>query len=193
MAAGVTIEHISGQEHYFRKMAVEFLKLSLSPSHSLEEGELGWSADEGTAQIAMPGGEVFAQLFMEMFLPRRVKNNTGGELTNGQYVYISGGSGTNAYIELANADSNATGIKTIAMLTESIPDGQFGYATVFGIVRGTEDEPIDTSSWAPGTQLYLASTDGEFTDTMPVHPNLCIRSGYVFRQHATKGWIFVKI
>jgi hypothetical protein len=123
-----------------------------------------------------------------------VKNSTGADMSNGDLVYISGGSGVNVNVTLAKGDASATAEPTIAMLTEDIPNNGQGWATAFGLVRGSTAQPIDTSSYSVGDVLYLsAATAGAWTDTMPAHPNYSSRIGTVFRSHATEGVIFVNI
>ena len=191
---GVCFDYLRNGISYFRKLSCEYLKLSLSPTHSLEEGELGWNADEGCAQIGLPGGNVILQIGQEVMVPRRVKNNSGVDIKNGNLVYISGGDGNNAYVTLAQADAHATSCGTIAMATEDIDDGAKGYCTTFGLVRGETAQPIDTSSYSAGDLLFLsASTAGAFTDTMPVHPNYVVRAGFVFKSHASEGVVLVRI
>jgi len=153
------------------------------------EGTLCWSADEGTLSIGMPGGNVTLNVGQEMFLPRRVDNKTGDDMTNGQLVYISGGTGNNSSVSLAKADISATAETTIAMLTEDIDDNAKGYATVFGLVRD-----VDTGDYPSGTILYLsAETAGGYTDALPEHPNYNVKIGTVFRQHASQGSIVINI
>lgn len=158
------------------------------------EGLMYWNDDDSTLNLGMPGGNVNLQIGQEMLLPRKVKNTSGSDMVNGDLVYISGGDGVNAYVTLAKADAETTSIGTIAMLTEDIANNQFGFATTLGLVRGETAQPIDTSSWSPGTMLYLsAATGGASTNTRPVAPNHGVSIGVVFRQHATEGIVLVRI
>ena len=170
------------------------LQFNTDNTSAPEEGEVCWIPEEGTLGVGMPGGNVTLNSGMETFIPRRVENKTGADMSNGDLIYISGGTGVNVRVALAQADTSATAETTIAMLTEDIDDNGKGYATTFGLVRGDATQPIDTSSWAPGTILYLsAATAGGVTDTLPEHPNYVVRIGQVFRQHATEGAILVNI
>jgi len=175
-------------------IATNCIDFDVSASVTTAEGRLCWDGDEDSLAVGMPGGEVNLNVGMEAFLPRRVSNKSGGDLKNGNYIYISGGSGVNAEIEAAQADVASTAETTIACLTEDIDDNGKGYATTFGLVRGSTAQPIDTSSFPPGTVLYLSPTvPGGFQDTVPPHPNYVTRLGQVFRQHGSEGWIFVNI
>jgi hypothetical protein len=124
-------------------------------------------------------------------LPFRVKNDQGAGVVNGNLVYISGGQGSQALFKLADPDSDNTA-RVFGMATEDIAKNQFGYVTTIGYVRGSEDQPLNTSSWAAGTQLFL-DDDGAFTATEPTAPRRKTCIGRVIRQHATEGVIFVCI
>jgi len=157
-------------------------------------GKLRYTSQERTYSIGMPGGNSELNLGMESYLPRGIYNNTGSTLENGTLIYVNGGSGSNFYAGLANASSGATSINTIAMITEDIPNGSTGLACTKGLVRGSASQPINTSSYSAGDQLFLsASTSGTFTGTMQTHPNYCVRIGTVLYSHATNGAIAVKI
>jgi len=168
---------------------VECIQFNTEYVGTSAEGKMCWSADEDTFAVGMPGGNVNLNPGMEQFLPRRVNNKSGADMTNGQLVYISDGDGNNAEVSLAKADVAATAETTIAMLTEAIDDTKKGYATTFGLVRG-----IDTAGHTPGTILYLAAdVAGGYTATLPLHPNYAVKVGQVFREHATEGSIMLNI
>ena len=185
----ITIDHIKGALFKFRNLKSDTLQLNTSasePAHS--PGLFHWNTTDEMPEIGMTGGVVSQQVGGEIFVPRRVQNKTGSDMTNGQLVYISGGSGTNAYITLANADSENTGRKTIGMLTEDIDNNKFGWVTTYGLVRD-----VDTDGMAVGAELFLDTTDGGYTTTMPEHPNLAVSIGTVFRAHQNEGIIMVRI
>lgn len=160
---------------------------NLVPITASQEGRVQWDATDGTLGIGMPGGNVTLQVGQENLI--RVKNASGSDMINGNVVYISGASGSRPEVALAQADAEATADSTLGILTEDIANNQSGYVTTYGLVRST-----DTSAYAEGTKLYLSSTiAGGFTDVEPTSPNHKVRVGYVVRQHATEGVIFVSI
>lgn len=171
-----------------KTVGVDNVQWNLTPTVSAPaEGLMYWNADDGTLNLGMPGGNVNLQLGQELLL--RVQNQTGSTITNGQLVYISGGTGNHAIVSLARADAESTSQTTLGMATESIADNTFGYVTLTGLVRD-----VDTNAYAPGTMLYLSPiTAGAYTGTMPVAPNHSVRVGQVIRQHASQGAIFVRI
>jgi len=151
------------------------------------EKRMHWNDTDEMLEIDLAGGNVSQQIGGELFVPRRVINKTESDMSNGDIVYISGGSGANAYITLASSDTYATGSRTIAMLTEDIAKNSRGWATTFGLVR-----QLNTDGCEPGTRLYL-SESGQFTDTRPEHPNMQVCIGTCFRQSATEGIVLVHI
>jgi len=176
-----------------KSISTDFVDYNLAPiGLTHQEGRIHWDPNAGTLSVGMPGGNVEGALFQEMYLPRWVKNTSGSDMVNGDLVFISGGSGVNAYVSLADCNSLATAECTLAMLTEDIGNNKYGYATTFGIVEGDAVQPIDASAGTCGDKLYL-SNNGKFTVTEPVSPNYSITIGQIFRPHATEGWIFVNI
>ena len=171
----------------FDTLTIDKAIFNLSAGLTPSEGEICWNTDDGTLNIGMPGGNVVLQVGQEMLLPK--SKAIGSNISNGQLVYISGGSGTNPEISLAKADSFATSKCTIAMATESITENQHGYATTNGIVRD-----VNTIAYSSGTILYLSETTaGAYTNVAPTRPNFEIMVGIVVRSHATEGSIFVCI
>ncbi|MHA1447882.1 MAG: hypothetical protein ACTSP4_00480 [Candidatus Hodarchaeales archaeon] len=158
------------------------------------EGRVSWDDDSGTLSLGMPGGNVNLQIGQELHLPRKVKNNSGTDIKNGNLIYISGGTGVNIEITLAIANDVPNADRTLAMATEDIDDGSFGFCTAFGLVSGETLQPIDTSIGAAGDRLYLSPTVvGGFTVTRPEAPNRVVCIGNIFRSHASEGSLVVNI
>lgn len=170
------------------RLSLDNVQWDLTPTPvSPAEGLMYWNSDDGTLNLGMPGGDVNLQLGQEMLL--RAKNETGLPITNGQLVYISGGTGSNAIVSLAQANSELSSAATIGMATETIADSQFGYITLSGMVRD-----INTSGSAAGTVLYLSPTvAGAYTGNKPVAPNHLVSIGVIIRSHATEGVVFVRV
>lgn len=150
------------------------------------EGDVFWDVEAKTLGVKLSGSAVTMQVGQELYI--RAKNDSGGPIANGQAVYVSGGSGANAFVKLAKADSVNTAC-TIAVATEDVADGQFGYFTTFGIVRD-----VDTNAYSVGDTLFLsAATAGNLTATAPALPSYTVRVAVVVRKHATEGVILVTI
>ena len=147
------------------------------------EGRLHWDMVSQTLELGMPGGDVRLQIGQEMHM--RVKNDSGGDITNGQAVYVDGATGNFPTIALARADE--TGKATIALATEDIDDGQFGYITTRGMVRD-----IDTDSFGiAGTLVWLSDTPGALQAYPAGGTSRNNVAGMVIKKHATEGVIVV--
>lgn len=167
---------------------VQTIQFDLTFEDGAAEGRMQWDIANQTVSFGMPGGRVNGQLFMEEFLPR-VKAD--GILLNGTLVKLDSGAGDRPVVNVADPDSIAT-VGAIGMVTEDIDDNQFGYVTTRGLIRGEEEQPIDTSSWVPGTILFL-DDDGGFTNVRPDAPRFSSFIGTVWRQHSTEGEIYLTI
>ena len=171
----------------FDTLTIDKIKFNLLAGLTLSEGELSWNDDDKTLNLGLAGGNVTLQVGQELLTPRA--KAIGSDIGNGDLVYVSGGTGANPEMSLAKADTLATSKGTIAMATEDITQGQFGYYTAFGLVRD-----VDTSAYSAGDLLYLSSTAaGDYTGTAPTRPNFQVKIGVVIRSHATEGVIFVDI
>lgn len=151
------------------------------------EGEMCWNGDDGTLNIGMPGGNVILQVGQEVHAPKSKAD--GSDIANGEIVYVSGASGANPLMALAQADASGTSSGTIAMATEDVGQNQLGYFTAYGLVRG-----IDTSGYTAGDQVYLSPTvAGGHVNVKPAPPYFIVKIGVVIRAHATEGSIFINI
>jgi len=118
-----------------------------------------------------------------------VRNTSGSTITKGTVVYINGGSGNKPTIARALATSDATSAQTYGVVQANIPNNKNGYVVVVGALEG-----LNTSAYAPGTQLYLSSTvAGEWTSTKQLAPAHLVYVGIVVRQHVNQGVVEVKI
>lgn len=117
-----------------------------------------------------------------------VINNTGGTLTNGTLVYISGNDGTN--IEIAKTDANATAtMPAVGMVRADIADAATGEITLDGLIAA-----IDTSAMSVNDPVYVSGTAGAFTGIPPTGLADTIQIiGRVGRSHATLGEIIIGI
>lgn len=159
------------------------IQLNTAVQQTAAEGKLTWNVDDGTLQVGMPGGDVNLQIGQEQLL--RATNQSGGNFTNGQVVYIEGAQGSRPTIDLAQADNHITAGNTIGILTEDIDNGDSGYVTTYGLVRD-----IDTSAFSAGDVVWLSATvAGAYSGTRPNLPDYRIRLGYVLFSNVSSGVI----
>lgn len=162
--------------------------LNTSAGLTPDEGEMVWDDDCGTAAIGMPGSEVVLQIGLEGLV--RVSNKSGSDIKNGNLVYATGSHGNRITIDLAD-NSDPDKIYILGMVTEDIDSNENGFVALFGDVRGSTSQPIDTSTYAEGDKLYL-STAGGWTNTHPASATAgVIIIGRVRRVHATEGIIYL--
>ena len=117
-----------------------------------------------------------------------VKNATGSTIAKGKVVYINGAAGQRPTIALSDADTEATSSKTLGITAESISNDAEGFVTTFGVLRG-----VNTNGLTEGAAVWLSSTAGSYTTTVPAEPAHSVFLGYVVKAHATAGEIFVNI
>jgi hypothetical protein len=119
-------------------------------------------------------------------------------ITAGQAVYISGASGANKIITLAQANTEATSSKTIGLALQNLATNGFGYVVSEGDVTGltinlgsghgvSEGDPIWLSPTTPGGLVFGLANK-------PSAPNHLVFLGYVTRINGnTLTEIFVKV
>lgn len=110
-------------------------------------------------------------------------------LSKGDIVYISGGSGDVPHVQKALA-SDASKMPAVGFVIDgNINSGSEGQIATFGLFSG-----INTSAYTVGTILYVdPTTAGAFTDTKPTgEANLIQKMGKVIKSGAgSSGKIFV--
>jgi hypothetical protein len=116
------------------------------------------------------------------------KNTTGSTIVRGSVVYISGGSGNNPLISLADSSSHTAAVhSTLGMTYDDIPNNAFGHVVIIGLVSN-----IDTSAFSAGDVVYLGAS-GTFVVSPPAWPGVTVTVGHVVRVHATEGTVFVQV
>jgi hypothetical protein len=119
-----------------------------------------------------------------------VINKTGALVPKGTIVYLktSSSSGTHPELLLASALNEATSSKTIGAVYEDIPNNNVGYAVTSG-----EVDNLNTNAYPIGTRLWLSTTPGQVTSTVPVQPSHAVFIGIVTRSQNTNGRILYAI
>lgn len=121
-----------------------------------------------------------------------VKNTTGSTLSKGSAVYISGATGDNMLVSLAQANGEMTSSKTLGLLAQDLLNDGIGYVITEGMLYGvntstaTVGDPIWLSPTSPGGLLFGQANK-------PVAPDHMVYMGVVTRVHATVGEIFIHI
>jgi len=169
--------------------ALDYIDFTKRPKHVNKVARVAWNVDDDTINIHHTGG-VTQQVGLEAYI--RVTNNTGSTLLNGSVVGFSGASGL---IEVSPflADGSMPSLYAIGVLTQDIPIGESGRATVLGAVReiNTTGAPYG-ETWLVGDILYASpTTGGGLTNIKPTAPSVSVPLGAVLSVGAT-GSIFVR-
>lgn len=159
---------------------------TINENNAAPERSMKWSDGEGTIEVGLKGGNVKLAVGQEEL--SLCYNGTGSSLSKGQVVYISGAQGQRPSISLSSASSESTSSKTLGVVAETISNNSEGFVCTFGVVRD-----INTSLFSEGSALWLSTTSGAITSTMPDSPNHGVFIGYCLKSHASAGQIFVKI
>lgn len=115
------------------------------------------------------------------------KNDTGGTLTKGTPVYISGqvAEGQQFTIDVADSDGSGT-MPAIGILSADVNDNAQGDIVTHGKLIG-----IDTSSFTVGDELFIGSS-GTLVNTPPTgESNLLQKIAKVVRVDASSGQIYI--
>jgi len=115
------------------------------------------------------------------------KNDTGGTLTKGTPVYISGqvAEGQQFTIDVADSDGNGT-MPSIGILSADVNDNAQGDIVTHGKLIG-----IDTSSFTVGDELFIGPS-GTLVNTPPTgESNLLQKIAKVIRVNETDGQIYI--
>lgn len=165
----------------------DFIQFDTAAAATGAVGKLLWNDTDGTLDLGLKGGNVTLQVGQEQVI--RITNQSGGDMTDGQVVYITGSTGNHLNVTLAQANAEVTSSKTIAVVTEPIANNGTGFATSSGLVRN-----LNTSALTEGAAIWLsASVAGGLTSTRPTAPDHAVLIGWCVKQHATVGVIYVHI
>jgi hypothetical protein len=165
-------------------LSADYIDFSLNPISGASVARLQWSDGEGTLTVGLKGGNVNLDIGQEQVA--YCYNGTGSAMPKGTVVYISGAQGQRPSITKATSNAESTSTKVLGMTAEQINNGAQGFVATFGIIQD-----VNTASYAPGTQLWLSSTPGEFTSEKIYAPNHLVFLGYSIKQSANAGQIFL--
>jgi len=114
------------------------------------------------------------------------KNESGATLLKGKVVSISGVSGNETLVDLADAD-DATARPAFGLVYADANNNAACEVITFGNLTG-----LNTSAFTEGDTLYVSTSAGELTATAPSGESADIQNiGRVIRSHASAGIIKV--
>ena len=162
------------------------------PSGSLFAGEMKWDSAEGTMGMGMNGGGVIQSIGLELFY--RVNNKTQVDIINGDLVAFDGSDGNSGRINVKKAVPGVNPNHILGVATENIFQGETGFVTWFGKIRGIQTDGADVSEvWTSGTTLYPhPSISGKLTKNEPLTGNK-LPIAAVISAHGVNGTMFVRV
>lgn len=155
----------------------------VNPTH--KEGRTFW--DDATKSLALYTDRPDVTLNIGFEMWKRVTNDTGDPLSNGQIVSVTGWLTGNPTITVASNNNLGEVESVVAMLTEDIDNAETGIATTMGRVND-----LDTDGETSGAIVWLG-LDGNWTVNRPAPPNYEVRIGSIGEISPTTGSIEVNI
>jgi hypothetical protein len=117
------------------------------------------------------------------------RNSTGVPIQAFRVVYISGSTGNEPNITLAQGNNDPNSSKTFGVTPLVINNNTNGT-----VVHNGEIDNLNTAAFTAGNLLWLSpTTPGLVTTTRPPAPDHAVFIGYVVRSHPTQGKIIVTI
>ena len=157
------------------------------PSH--KEGRIFFGQEDGALEVYNDEADITLQVGQEFWV--RVYNDSGLEILNGTPCRVSGSQGDRLKAWPAISENHTGSAEfenhILGVSTHDIGDGEEGYITAQGIVRG-----VDTSEFIAGDILYLQTGSAGYRNTPPPFPYDIVQVGYVARSASPNGFIFVE-
>jgi len=166
---------------------LKYLDLTPLPTAiPLAQGRLMWDETYKTLMFGLNGGIATHQIGQEFNVYAR--NVSGGTLTLGQVVAVSGSTGEIPSMVLADADGTDIQRHVFGLVGGvSIANNSNGYVLTEGILHN-----VDTNLFNEGDELWLSTTAGAMTNVKPVPPATAVFIGWCLKK-AGAGKIFVRI
>jgi hypothetical protein len=139
--------------------------------------------DQLVSNTAFIAGQTATGHIQSIRLGIPVDNSTGGTLSAGTLVYISGYDASTSAPQVTKSDADSRFAEYV--LAADIANGAAGYA-----FRGYTLGSQNTSSLSVGAPVYLSATAGEWTGTAPTGTaQVSQKVGVVVTSHASTGSI----
>lgn len=157
----------------YNSITTDYIDLPETAPHVQQKGRIEWNSGDGTVDFGLYNGALLKVGQSTMYY---AKNTSGGTITKGTPVMITGTVGASGQLTFAKAVADGSILSRYMMgvtLTDVANNG-FTYVVNFGPVRG-----FDTSGtpygevWADGDLLYFgATTPGTWTKVQPAAPKI---------------------
>jgi hypothetical protein len=164
----------------------DFIQFDIAAPGTPGAGKVAYNGTTGALAYLMNSSAVECNIGQTMHA--YVHNADSVTITKGQVVYLFSASGNKASVKLANNTSDATSAKTFGLAAENITSGQNGFIICQGVIDG-----LNLGSYTDGDSLYLANTNGSYTNVKPYAPEHLVYVGIVERANNGNGQIYVKV
>lgn len=160
-------------------------------TQTYQEGRLFYDNIHKTFNYNTDVDNVHLELGENVYI--RVYNDTSNTIPNGSALYLDGYTSTDPVVpkaQLADA-SDSVKYNTSGLAAHSIEAGTYGYCAVTGVVRGSDQDPFDTSYLTAGERAFVSfETPGLLVQPAPSYPNFPMCMGLVVISDANNG-VFV--
>jgi hypothetical protein len=160
--------------------------------NTIVEGRMYWHEDDQTIHLGLHNG-VEHHIGQDVFY--LIKNQSGSTIEKGRVIKASGTLGSSGKIlgEYMIADGTIPAKFTLGIATEDILDGDDGYVTEFGLIKGVNTTgSLYGEIWNNGDILWVSPTvEGGLTNVEPSSPNLHIEMAIVINA-SVNGSIFIR-
>ena len=184
----VTINGGTPGDAVFANVTADSIALDTTATSARQPGRIRWNATAGTIEADLAGSAVTLQVGQERVF--RVYNSEATSLQNGEVVYFF--SAVNDEVMAVKrfiADGTIDYELPVAITTESIAAGGYGYITFSGMVRG-----LDTSGLSTGDTLYASNTTpGAYIVGHPPAPAYPVHIGTVVNNDVSNGVIYTNV
>lgn len=171
---------------------LDYLQLNVLGTNEVPlPGTLSWNPTEDCLDVTQSDGSTL-QVGLENYI--QVTNTTGVTLPNGSVVKFGGVGGTTPLCNLMVGDSNSLPLYIIGVLTNDIPNGTTGRATILGKVHNINTTGSDVGeTWQIGDILWVhPSIPGKMTRVKPTVPEVAVSVAAVLSVGLTNGAILVR-
>ena len=167
-----------------------YIKFAANANHTASQGELTWNTAEGTLDLGLNHGGVVLQIGQELHY--RVTNQSGSNIHNGTLVAFVGTTGNSGKLLIDVYDGTQASKAILGLTTETIINGENGYVTSFGKVRGIQTNGANYGeTWVDGDILYPSPTG--LTKVLPQAPAAKQPVAVVVHAHGSNGELFVRV
>ena len=161
---------------------LDFNTGSSNPSHS--EGRLFF--DQGRESIAYYNSNSDMTIHTGQDTVLKVYNNSGGTISAGSPVYLTGESGATPTIAKADATTEMKA-EAVGVLPTAIANNAYGFVVTGGIVF------FDTSALTVGERVHVGIAAGSTVTAPPSYPYYTTDLGLVLLSSASNGCVYLEI